>query len=123
MCMHESTTTVGVRICWRGTLDSQPRDEEAGYQGICSPSSQLMNWPLVAAFRRNASCRTRFAPTEVSTAPPLSYASVYFAVISVRLKPGWKMPTSTYTARDGVDVSRRLVSDIRTPSATSWVLT
>ena len=63
------------------------------YQGMRRPSSQLMNCPVVDMSLLMTSNRTRLAPSLASTAPSMSQISLYFAVISVRLKPGWSMIT------------------------------
>merc|ERR1712004_619877 len=73
--------------------------------GICRPSSQLMNFPEVFMDTLPTSCNTRLAPTEASTAPSMSQMCENLEVMSVRLKPGWSITMGTPMAFSSSDMS------------------
>lgn len=75
------------------------------YQGIVSPSSQLMKEPVLSIVMRLISWMTLLAPMLGSTAPSTSQMAWYLLVISVRLKPGCRIDTLTPEAFSSCDRS------------------
>lgn len=78
---------------------------QGSYQGMVSPSSQLMKDPVLSMVMRLISWMTLFAPMLGSTAPSSSQMAWYLLVMSVRLKPGCRMDTLTPEAFSSCDRS------------------